>query len=164
MNAHRGSPLGRYLRRSDPFPGRHLSLGVLAAQGIDVRGRLEGFSGATPRLADGAAHSIDVVVWATGYTDDTDWLRVPGATDAQGRVIEADGVAPVRGLYYVGRSWQRSRGSALLLGVGADARHVVHHITNNLQATSARPVVHHQRDPDAWAAPPHAGYRGSTRH
>jgi putative flavoprotein involved in K+ transport len=157
MTAHRDSPLGRYLRRSDPFPGRHLSLSVLATHGIDIRGRLEGFSGAKPRFADRTAGSVEVVVWATSYADDTDWLRVAGATDAAGRVIETDGVAPVRGLYYVGRSWQRSRGSALLLGVGADARHVVDHIASDLEVAPARRAIPHLNHPNERAGTPRPG-------
>ncbi|HEX7173003.1 MAG TPA: NAD(P)/FAD-dependent oxidoreductase [Candidatus Limnocylindria bacterium] len=145
LAAHRDSLVGRYLRRTDPFPGRHLSLRALAARGVKIRGPLSGFSDAVPRFADGAAESVSVVVWATGYTDETGWLAIAGATDAQGRIIETDGFAPVSGLHFAGRSWQRSRGSALLSGVGADARHVVDHITDSLDVSSSRVAAHHHR-------------------
>jgi putative flavoprotein involved in K+ transport len=41
-------------------------------------------------------------------------------------------VSPVPGLYFVGRSWQWTRGSALLTGVGADANHVTAQIMRTL--------------------------------
>jgi putative flavoprotein involved in K+ transport len=162
LAAHRDSLVGRYLRRSDPFPGRHLSLRGLAARGIDIRGRLSGFSGAVPRFADGAAESVGVVVWATGYTDETGWLAIRGAIDAQGGIIETDGFAPVSGLHFVGRSWQRSRGSALLLGVGGDAHHVVDHITDSLELASSRLAAHHHRHHHDACASPRPGCRPSA--
>jgi hypothetical protein len=33
-------------------------------------------------------------------------------------VIQSRGILPVSGLYFVARSWQWTRGSALLLGIG----------------------------------------------
>ena len=43
------------------------------------------------------------------------------AVDAEGRFVEEWGVSPVPGLFFIGRSWQTSRGSALVTGVGRDA-------------------------------------------
>ncbi|MER2173011.1 MAG: NAD(P)/FAD-dependent oxidoreductase, partial [Psychrobacillus psychrodurans] len=34
-----------------------------------------------------------------------------------------------KGLYFLGLSWQYRRGSALLLGVGEDAKFLANHIT-----------------------------------
>ena len=39
--------------------------------------------------------------------------------DAQGNVLHRRGISPVPHLYVIGRSWQWTRGSALLTGVGA---------------------------------------------
>ena len=44
----------------------------------------------------------------------------------------ADYRSPVRGLYLVGRPWQTSMGSALVTGVGADARSIVAHLASTL--------------------------------
>ena len=72
-------------------------------------------------LAASLAERIAAAVWATGYRDDTDWIDIPGAVDAEGRFAHTAGVSPVPGLFFVGRTWQRNRASALIMGVGADA-------------------------------------------
>lgn len=86
----------------------------------------------TAAFADGSFRDVDSVVWATGYSDDTSWVSIPGATDATGKFAESRGISPVSGLFFVGRSWQWTRGSALLLGVGEDARFIVDQIVRQL--------------------------------
>ena len=76
-------------------------------------------------FADGSRARFDAVIWAGGYEDRADWLQVPGAVDANGNHIEDRGVSPIPGLFYVGRSWQTSRASALLCGVATDASRIV---------------------------------------
>lgn len=56
-----------------------------------------------------------------------------GTVDANGNHIEDRGVSPTPGLFYVGRSWQISRASALLCGVGADAARIVDHVMSWLR-------------------------------
>ena len=63
----------------------------------------------------------DAVVWATGFTTDDSWIDVPDATDERGRLRQSRGITPSPGLYTLGRSWQHTRGSALLGWVGDDA-------------------------------------------
>jgi putative flavoprotein involved in K+ transport len=74
---------------------------------------------------------VDAVVWAVGYRERTGWLDIPEVKDGSGCVIERRGVSPVPGLYFVGREWQWSRGSALMLGVGRDAAYVARHIARS---------------------------------
>jgi putative flavoprotein involved in K+ transport len=119
------SRIGRKLKAKDPFPGKVLALDMLRAGGITVTGRLESISDRQVRFADGQSAEIDVVIWATGYRDETDWVAIPGVIDARGVFIQDQGISPVPGLYFIGRSWQRSRGSALLTGVGVDAAFIV---------------------------------------
>jgi putative flavoprotein involved in K+ transport len=125
LRATRDSRLGRMLRERDPFPGGHLRLGRLAGQGVVVKPRVAALDGRRVNFADGTAEDITTAIWATGYGDDWSWLAVAGALDEAGRLVEQDGVSQVPGLYTVGRSWQRTRGSALLFGVGDDARLIV---------------------------------------
>lgn len=47
------------------------------------------------------------------------------------------GVSPVPGLYFMGRSWQWTRGSALLAGVGDDAAYVASRIDERLSGNVA---------------------------
>ena len=125
LRASRRSRIGRYLMSTDGFPGRHLTLDALAASGVAVRPRLASLAGAEATFLDGRRERLTTVVWSTGYQDDTSWMAIDGVLDGDGRSLEMEGVSPVDGLYYVGRHWQRSRASALLLGVGDDARDVV---------------------------------------
>ena len=67
---------------------------------------------------------IGSIVWATGYRPDFGWIE--GARfDEQGFPLHSRGVAEARGLYFVGLHWLHKRKSALLVGVGDDAAHVV---------------------------------------
>jgi putative flavoprotein involved in K+ transport len=70
-----------------------------------------------------------------GYRDKTSWLHIPGAVDVQGHFIEDRGIALVPGLFYVGRSWQNNRASALLCGVGRDAAAIVDRVRQYLRTT-----------------------------
>lgn len=132
LHAPRESAIGRYLRESDNFPGNSLSLDNLRRQGVMVAGRLVEADGQRVRFADGLTASVAAVVWATGYWDESEWVAIPAAKDGAGRFVESAGVSPVRGLYFIGRSWQRNRGSALLTGVGEDARLLVPEIVRYL--------------------------------
>lgn len=133
FNASRESRIGRRLMARDPFPGRRLALPRLREAGTATVPRLERVEGKIVRFEDGRCADVSAVVWATGYHDDTSWITIPEAKRPDGGVIERRGVSPVPGLYYLGRSWQWTRGSALVLGVGKDAAY----IADQMQATGA---------------------------
>jgi putative flavoprotein involved in K+ transport len=119
------SRIGRKLKAQDPFPGKDLALDTLRAGRVSVTGRLESVAGKQVTFADRQSAEVDVVIWATGYLDETDWVAIPGAVDARGAFAQEQGISPIPGLFFIGRSWQRSRGSALLTGVGTDAAFIV---------------------------------------
>jgi putative flavoprotein involved in K+ transport len=129
LTASPTSRIGRRLKATDPFPGKGLTLKKLRAAGITITGRLTGVAGRQVTFADGQAAEVDVAVWATGYRDETDWVAIPEVKDARGFVQEG-GVSPLPGLFFIGRSWQRNRGSALLTGVGADAELIARELTS----------------------------------
>ncbi len=118
------SRIGSRLKAADPFPGTHLALDRLRERGVMVSGRLDRAEGRTVGFASGERFEIDAAIWATGYRDRTDWVRIPAAIDASGAFAHHRGVSPVPGLFYIGRSWQTSRGSALVTGVGRDAAEI----------------------------------------
>jgi putative flavoprotein involved in K+ transport len=60
-------------------------------------------------------------------------VHIGGAVDGAGSYIEDRGVSPVPGLFHVGRSWQNTRASALLYGVGADAFDIVTRVIRYLK-------------------------------
>jgi putative flavoprotein involved in K+ transport len=137
LRAARTSPVGRYLMNADPFPGKALELPHLRRQGIQVVGRLYEANGTTISFASGETAEVDTVVWATGYRDDGGWVVIPEAKDSDGGFIHQRGVSPVPGLYLIGRSWQWTRGSALLAGVGDDAAYLTGHIAEQLEEQPA---------------------------
>lgn len=134
------SSIGSRLKAADPFPGKHLALGRLRERGITVTGRLDRAEGRIVARAPGERVDIDAVIWATGYRDRTDWVHIPGAVDASGAFAHERGVSPVPGLFYIGRSWQTSRGSALVTGVGRDAAAIAGQI-GGLLATVPLPAA-----------------------
>ena len=132
LRATRDSRVGGYLMRADPFPGKHLALGSLERRGVRVVGRLFSADGKTVTFAGDETATIGAVVWATGYKDDTKWVAVPEVKAADGAFVHQRGVSSVPGLYSIGGSWQWTRGSALLHGVGDDATYLVGRIAAHL--------------------------------
>jgi putative flavoprotein involved in K+ transport len=130
LRASRETRLGRYLMRADPFPGK--GLGRLRRRGIRVVGRLVHVDGKRVGFAGGETGEVDAAVWATGYKDNSRWVAIPEAKDGRGGFAQRAGLSPVPGLYFIGRSWQWTRGSALLHGVGDDAAFVVSRIAERL--------------------------------
>jgi putative flavoprotein involved in K+ transport len=128
LRVTRDSSIGRRLRSRDAFPGRGLDDHHLRAAGIQEVPRLTQARGATAGFVDGSTREVASVIWATGYRDDSSWVLIPEATDKRGSFVESRGSSPVPGLFFVGRRWQTTQGSALLLGVGADAGLIVHEI------------------------------------
>jgi putative flavoprotein involved in K+ transport len=137
LRASRESPVGRYLRKADPFPGKGLELERLRERGVDVVGRVIGAEGKRVTLADGKTAEVDAVLWATGYRDDTDWVEIPEVKDAHGNFLHYRGISPLPNLCLVGRSWQWTRGSALFAGVGQDAAYLTEHIVGHLDYRAA---------------------------
>jgi putative flavoprotein involved in K+ transport len=132
LTASRESRMGRYLMKADPFPGKDLNLGRLRQRGVRVVGRLLDVDGKDVSFADGETAEVDAVIWSTGYKADSRWVAIPEVKDAREGFVHRRGVSSVPGLYFIGRSWQWTRGSALLAGVGDDAAYLVRRIDEGL--------------------------------
>lgn len=132
VRASRESAIGKYLMKVDPFPGKALGLKPLGRQGVVVVGRLMHMDGKSVTFASGETAAVETVIWATGYKENTDWIAISEAKDAQGNMLHRRGVSPVPYLYLIGRSWQWTRGSALLTGVGDDAVMIKDHIVKDV--------------------------------
>jgi putative flavoprotein involved in K+ transport len=109
------------------------------AFGVTVRPRAVGGSGRTLRFADGTQLAVDAVVWATGYRPDHSWIDLDIA-DGDGRLRHRRGVSDIRGLYFLGLSWQHTRGSALLGFVKDDAEFIAGRIEAAAPSTAASPA------------------------
>jgi putative flavoprotein involved in K+ transport len=99
----------------------------LRRQGVELHGRAVDAAGSTVRFADGSELDVGAVVWATGFRPDHSWIDVP-VFDEQGRAVHRRGVTESPGLYFLGLSWQHTRGSALLGWVKDDAEHIAREI------------------------------------
>jgi putative flavoprotein involved in K+ transport len=123
------SRLGRRLRHRDTLIGS--SPRALRRQGVTIRPRVVGATARTVRFADGTDLEVDAVVWATGFRPEYSWLDVP-VVDSSGTIRHRRGVTDVPGLYFLGLSWQHTRGSALLGWVAADAEFIASEIDDAL--------------------------------
>lgn len=74
---------------------------------------------------DGSSLEVSNVIWSTGFKSDYSWINIPSVVDEKGLPIHQRGVTNSRGLSFLGLAWQYSRGSALLQGVGTDAKYIV---------------------------------------
>jgi putative flavoprotein involved in K+ transport len=119
------SRLGRRMRDRDTLIGS--SPRQLKRSGVELKPRAVAASGRTVRFADGSELEVDAVIWATGYRPDHSWIKLP-VTDPSGRVRHRRGVTDVPGLYFLGLTWQYTRGSALLGWIKDDAEFIAEQI------------------------------------
>lgn len=105
---------------------------------------LSALADSVPQLRDGYeqpqitsldldAHGISCVLWATGYSFDFRFVRLPVA-DADGYPVQDRGVTPFAGLYFLGMPWLYSRRSGLLFGVGDDAAFLAERVAARARA------------------------------
>jgi putative flavoprotein involved in K+ transport len=75
---------------------------------------------------------ISTVIWATGFTYDFSWIRLPIAGE-RGYPVQRRGVTAWPGLYFTGLHWMYSAKSAQFIGVGEDAQYVAEHIARRIR-------------------------------
>jgi putative flavoprotein involved in K+ transport len=120
------SPLGLRLQHRETLIGsspRELK----RHYGAELKPRLVDASARTVRFVDGSELEVDAVIWATGYRSDYSWIDL-AVFDPDGRVRHQRGVTDVPGLYFLGLTWQHTRGSALLGWVKDDAEFIAERI------------------------------------
>lgn len=122
------TPIGWYLKKTDGFPDRDQRFDKLQSKGIYILPKLEKAEGRRAHFADQSSAEVDAVIWAIGYRDDSEWISIPEIKDKQGNFIHKEGISPVPGMFFIGRPWQRSRGSAFIGGVGVDAKFIAKHV------------------------------------
>ncbi|HEX8860095.1 MAG TPA: NAD(P)/FAD-dependent oxidoreductase [Actinomycetes bacterium] len=133
-----GSRLGRRVSRREFIIGSNKRR--LRRAGVRFRPRVVDAQGRTVRFADHTTlEDVGVVVWATGYRSDYAWIHIPGVVN-NGRVAQRRGVTEVPGLYFLGLSWQHTRGSALLGFVAGDAAWLADRIATRHQAAVSATV------------------------
>jgi putative flavoprotein involved in K+ transport len=113
-------------RRGDPLV--RLNPADILAAGVHRIPRVDGVVDGTPRLADGRALEVAVVVWATGYRPDFGWIDLPVFDDAGDPIHHRGVVAAAPGLYFLGLPFQYTPTSDHVGGVGRDAHHLAQHL------------------------------------
>jgi putative flavoprotein involved in K+ transport len=95
--------------------------------GVQLHKRAIDAAGSTVSFADGTQLDVGSVVWATGFRVDHSFIDAP-VFDADGHLKHRRGVTEAPGLYFLGLSWQHTRGSALLGWVKDDAEFIAQQI------------------------------------
>jgi putative flavoprotein involved in K+ transport len=83
----------------------------------------DGYDAEIIRELDLNAEGIKIVIWATGFSFDFSWVKLP-VFDEYGYPIQQRGVTDYPGLYFLGLTWLYKMKSGLLSGVGEDAAHI----------------------------------------
>ncbi len=94
---------------------------------VELKPRAIAASGRTVRFEDDSELEVDAVIWATGYRPDHSWIDLP-IFDDNGRLRHHRGVTDVPGLFFLGITWQWTRGSALIGWVKEDAEFIAQQV------------------------------------
>ena len=114
--------------------------------GVELHGRAVAASGSSVQFADDSQLDVASVIWATGFRTDHSWIDAP-VFDHAGRLEHRRGVTASPGLYFVGLSWQHTRGSALLGWVKDDAAYIARRSPlPGLAGNEGRPAADRCRD------------------
>ena len=120
------SRIGRRMEGRDTLIGSS-PRALRRRHGVQLHGRTVRAAGSTLSFGDGSELEVRSVIWATGFRPDHSWIDAP-IFDGHGRVVHRRGVTESPGLYFLGLSWQHTRGSALLGWVKDDAQHIANEI------------------------------------
>jgi putative flavoprotein involved in K+ transport len=119
--------IGQRARARDTLIGS--SARRLRRHGIVLKPRVVAARGRTVEFAD-------AVIWATGYRSDYSWIH-PAVIGDDGRVRHRRGVTDTPGLYFLGLSWQHTRGSALIGWVKDDAEFIADRIAEHMKLSES---------------------------
>ena len=104
--------------------------------GVRLRPRPVDADGHMARFADGGTVEVRTVIWSTGFRSDYSWIHIPGVLTS-GRAAHRRGVTEIPGLYFLGLSWQHTRGSAVLGFVGDDAAYLADRIAADQRSVTS---------------------------
>ncbi|MCR8846030.1 NAD(P)/FAD-dependent oxidoreductase [Paenibacillus sp. SC116] len=88
-------------------------------------------SSASVVFANGSTMSPTSIIWATGFKQVNDWLKVPNLLNVKGQIIYRGHHTQIPGLFVIGMPWQQARSSALICGAGRDAEKLASDILAN---------------------------------
>ncbi len=132
MHISTDSRLGRKLAQRDVLIGS--SPRRLRRAGVTLRKRLTSAKGRRAVFADGSEEDVDAIVWATGYHSDFTWIDIPTIKDERGGIFHRRGVTDAPGVFFIGLTWQHTRGSALIGFVHDDAAFIASRMESRLES------------------------------
>lgn len=121
------SKLGQFMKKNDPIIGKELKP-LLNRGTVKKVSKVVKTDGRNLICENGEKVQPKNIIWATGYRNDYNWIQIPNIIDDNNNVVQDRGKTKEKGLYFLGLSWQYRRGSALLLGVGDDAKFLANDI------------------------------------
>jgi putative flavoprotein involved in K+ transport len=136
----RRTPMGRKEMPQVRFhggPSIRVKRSDIAARGVErVTERVTDVRDGKPVIG-GRSYDVENVIWATGFRQAFDWIRLP-VIGEDGWPVEYRGVvADQPGLYFCGLSFQFAFSSMVLPGVGRDACHVAQKIAQRSSRASS---------------------------
>jgi putative flavoprotein involved in K+ transport len=119
---------------------------TIRRHGVQLHPRAVDAGGSTITFEDATTAGVRSVIWATGFGIDHSFIEPP-VFDDRGHLVHQRGVTQSPGLYFLGLTWQHTRGSALLGWVKEDAEFIAEQISafRRTSMAEARPQ----------ASPPH---------
>lgn len=148
------NPLGRKVRsrvlhKSGPLV--RVKYRDLARAGVERVPEVRGIEDGLPVLEDGRVMEPGNVVWCTGFGSALDWIDLPSQSGEPGAdPSHESGIVPEEpGLYFVGRHFLHALSSAMIHGVGRDARRVAEAIAQRASKRSAAPSGPASMDADS---------------
>ena len=120
------SRLGRKLSTRDTLIGSS-PREMTKRYGVQLEPRLVDADGRRASFEGGSGLEVDAVIWATGYRPEYSWIKPP-VLGEHGRLRHRRGVTDVPGLYFLGLTWQHTRGSALIGFIDADAEFIAEQV------------------------------------
>jgi putative flavoprotein involved in K+ transport len=123
------SRLGRKLSTRDTLIGSS-PREMTKRYGVELKPRVVDADGRRVRFEDVSELEVDAVIWATGYRPDYSWIKLP-IFDEDGRVRHRRGITDVSGLYFLGLTWQYTRGSALIGFIKDDAEFIAQEVAEH---------------------------------
>jgi len=131
--------IGQRARARDTLIGS--SARRLRRHGVALKPRVVAARDRTVEFADGTKLEVDAVIWATGYRSDYAWIQ-PAVIEDDGKVRHRRGVTDAPGLYFLGLSWQHTRGSALIGWVKDDAEFIAERIAEDMKLSEPSQATH----------------------
>ena len=121
------SRIGRRMEGRDTLIGS-TPRALRRRHGVKLHGRAIDAAGSAVSFGDGTTlEKLATVIWATGFRVDHSWVDAP-VFDQKGGLVHRRGMTDSPGLYFLGLSWQHTRGSALLGWVKDDAEYIAQQI------------------------------------